>query len=85
LCLEKSGNPDWHHAYVHRVSIIRFNAGKDLLSDFESTGKAAYLKLSKLVSFAAFSSVTCDRCYDFLNIFGEKFSEKFGVFDSKQS
>jgi hypothetical protein len=26
-----------------------------------------------------------DRCYDFLNIFAEKFSEKIGVFDSKQS
>jgi hypothetical protein len=28
---------------------------------------------------------TRDRCYDFLNIFAEKFSEKIGVFDSKQS
>jgi hypothetical protein len=26
-----------------------------------------------------------DRCYDFLNIFAEKFSEKMGIFDSKQS
>jgi hypothetical protein len=26
-----------------------------------------------------------DRCYDFLNIFALKFSEKIGVFDSKQS
>jgi hypothetical protein len=26
-----------------------------------------------------------DRCYDFLNIFAEKISEKIGVFDSKQS
>jgi hypothetical protein len=26
-----------------------------------------------------------DRCYDFLNIFAEKFSEKIGGFDSKQS
>jgi hypothetical protein len=26
-----------------------------------------------------------DRCYDFLNIFAEKFSEKIGIFDSKQS
>jgi hypothetical protein len=25
-----------------------------------------------------------DRCYEFLNIFAEKFSEKIGVFDSKQ-
>jgi hypothetical protein len=24
-----------------------------------------------------------DRCYDFLNIFAEKFSKKIGVFDSK--
>jgi hypothetical protein len=29
--------------------------------------------------------LTWDRCYDFLNIFAEKFSEKIGVFDSKQS
>jgi hypothetical protein len=29
--------------------------------------------------------VTRDRCYDFLNIFAEKFIEKIGVFDSKQS
>jgi hypothetical protein len=28
---------------------------------------------------------TWDRCYDFLNIFAEKFFEKIGVFDSKQS
>jgi hypothetical protein len=27
---------------------------------------------------------TRDRCYDFLNIFAEKFSEKIGVFDTKQ-
>jgi hypothetical protein len=26
-----------------------------------------------------------DRCYDILNIFAEKISEKIGVFDSKQS
>jgi hypothetical protein len=31
------------------------------------------------------SRVTRDRCYDFLNIFAKKFSEKIGVFDSKQS
>jgi hypothetical protein len=31
------------------------------------------------------SLVTGDRCYDFLNIFAEKFSENFGVFDTKQS
>jgi hypothetical protein len=31
------------------------------------------------------SRVARDRCYDFLNIFDEKFSEKIGVFDSKQS
>jgi hypothetical protein len=27
----------------------------------------------------------CDRCYDFKNIFAEKFNEKTVVFDSKQS
>jgi hypothetical protein len=30
-------------------------------------------------------SMFWDRCYDFLNIFAEKFSEKIGVFESKQS
>jgi hypothetical protein len=29
--------------------------------------------------------VTRDRCYDFLNVFAEKFSEKIGVSVSKQS
>jgi hypothetical protein len=29
--------------------------------------------------------VTRDRCYDFLNIFAEKFTEKIGAFCSKQS
>jgi hypothetical protein len=28
---------------------------------------------------------TRDRCYDFFNIFAEKFRKKIGVFDSKQS
>jgi hypothetical protein len=31
------------------------------------------------------SRVTRDRCYDFLNIFAEKFSKKISIFDSKQS
>jgi hypothetical protein len=31
------------------------------------------------------SSVARERCYDFLNIFAEKFGEKIGVFDLKQS
>jgi hypothetical protein len=29
--------------------------------------------------------MTKDRCYDFKNIFAEKFSKKIVVFDSKQS
>jgi hypothetical protein len=29
--------------------------------------------------------VTRDQCFDFLNIFAKKFSEKIGVFVSKQS
>jgi hypothetical protein len=35
------------------------------------------------IKIAAFN-IYC-RCYDFLNIFGEKFSEKIAVFDSIQS
>jgi hypothetical protein len=38
-----------------------------------------------VVAAQLLSMVTRDRCCDFLNIFGEKFSEKIGVFDSKQS
>jgi hypothetical protein len=30
-------------------------------------------------------STNWDQCYDFRNIFAEKFSKKIGVFDSKQS
>jgi hypothetical protein len=33
---------------------------------------------------ADLSKATWDRCYDFLNIFAETFSEKIGVFDSQQ-
>jgi hypothetical protein len=29
--------------------------------------------------------VQIGQCYDFFNIFAEKFSEKIGIFDSKQS
>jgi hypothetical protein len=41
-------------------------------------------------SFYARAEVTAhgnnwDRCYDFLNIFAEKFSKKIGVLDTKQS
>jgi hypothetical protein len=35
--------------------------------------------------FAIDGRLARDRCYDFLNIFAEKFSKKIGVFDSKQS
>jgi hypothetical protein len=35
--------------------------------------------------FGAIEIETRDRCYDFKNIFAEKFGEKNGVFDSKQS
>jgi hypothetical protein len=31
------------------------------------------------------TQISKDRCYDFINIFAEKFGEKIGVFDSKQS
>jgi hypothetical protein len=35
---------------------------------------------------AVFSGApTWDQCYDFLNIFAEKFGKKIGVFCSKQS
>jgi hypothetical protein len=35
--------------------------------------------------FGDFFTLDLDRCYDFKNIFAENFSEKIGVFDSKQS
>jgi hypothetical protein len=43
------------------------------------------LVTKKLFTSHANNLPTGDRCYDFLNIFAEKFSEKIGVFDSKQS
>jgi hypothetical protein len=33
-------------------------------------------------NIGSISVLTRDRCYDFLNIFGEKFSENIGVFCS---
>jgi hypothetical protein len=39
------------------------------------------LKISQMAKFRAF----WDRCYDFKNIFAQNFSEKIGVFESKQS
>jgi hypothetical protein len=42
--------------------------------------------LNRLLNFQKRKIVlTWDRCYDFLNILAEKFSEKIGVFASKQS
>jgi hypothetical protein len=38
---------------------------------------------NRLMSFT--NRATRERCYDFLNIFAEKFNEKIGVFYSKQS
>jgi hypothetical protein len=35
--------------------------------------------------FRPFVRSSRDRCYDFVNLFAEKFSEKIGVFDSNQS
>jgi hypothetical protein len=40
---------------------------------------------TKNVSGLFVSRVTGDRCYDFLNIFAEKFGKKLAFFDSKQN
>jgi hypothetical protein len=42
-------------------------------------------KMGWATFWVIFHKFNWDRCYDFLNIFAEKFSEKNGVFDSKQS
>jgi hypothetical protein len=48
--------------------------GKEIVGYHLLMGPADYRKIG-----------SWDRCYDFLNIFVEKFSEKIGVFGSKQS
>jgi hypothetical protein len=42
-------------------------------------------QLSREVRYRLGGRATWDRCYDFLNIFAEKFGEKIAVFYSKQS
>jgi hypothetical protein len=52
------------------------------------SGKSQYVERDGIFIFGVLlrmGRVTRDRCYDFLNIFAEKFSKKIGVFDSKQS
>jgi hypothetical protein len=44
-----------------------------------------YAKVNIILKNSVGSRVTRDRCYDFKNIFAEKFSEKIGVFESIQS
>jgi hypothetical protein len=41
--------------------------------------------LQQIIILSYHKPETWDRCYDFLNIFAEKFCEKIGVFNSKQS
>jgi hypothetical protein len=38
----------------------------------------------RYISASFWNKLVWDRCYDFKNIFAEKFYEKIGVFDSKQ-
>jgi hypothetical protein len=47
-------------------------------------GVISHSSWSECSSWRYSSGMTWDRCYDFWNIFAEKFSEKIGVFDSKQ-
>jgi hypothetical protein len=63
---------------------------KKLLFVFLSTSKMSTARVlnNKMSTFKnpTFSqALTRDRCYDFLNIFTEKFSERIVIFDSKQS
>jgi hypothetical protein len=51
------------------------------LSSTRSVGSSLVNTLVKIIA----RKFTRDRCCDFLNIFAEKFSEKIGVFGSKQS
>jgi hypothetical protein len=52
-----------------------------------SCGFPEVVKSTVLLLAAVFSTSEqpWDRCYDFLDIFAEKFSEKIGIFDAKQS
>jgi hypothetical protein len=43
------------------------------------------LSKEDMSTFTREKNLPRDRCYDFLNIFAEKFSENIGVFDSKRS
>jgi hypothetical protein len=51
------------------------------------TGKARpkLARFRKLQNDVSVNKRPRDGCYDFFNIFAEKFNEKIGVFDSKQS
>jgi hypothetical protein len=71
---------------VQKVKVSGFK------STFSKTGKTEKKRNEMKDNFigrrsraGAGDRVTRDRCYDFKNIFAEKFSEKNGVFDSKQS
>jgi hypothetical protein len=54
-------------------------------STHKLTGECHVLSRCKYKPVSANLYRTRERCYDFLNIFAEKFSEKMGIFDSKQS
>jgi hypothetical protein len=54
---------------------------KKCLIFFKYVGHSSFAAASAKVM----NSVTRDRCYDYLKIFAEKFGDKIGIFDSKQS
>jgi hypothetical protein len=57
-----------------------------LCVDILAVGKMVADKLSQNHFCGSWRHLSSwDQCYDFLNIFAEKFSEKISVFDSKQS
>jgi hypothetical protein len=55
-----------------------------LILNHESNAYWAILNYSTAIFFLK-NLTPCDRCYDFLNIFAEKFSKNIGIFYSKQS
>jgi hypothetical protein len=67
------------------TSLVAKNIVKSFRCDIPE--KVSNSNLGKMASIETdnFPNSTWDRCYDFKNIFAEKFSKKNGVFDSKQS
>jgi hypothetical protein len=83
----------WHKArgqiwlsHVTFVVVVKQqNGDKKHLNSAKVAENMGYFCSSKKIAQLAKIRPIWSRCYEFLNIFAEKFCEKIGVFDSKQS